>query len=109
MNTDKPRRRWFRFGLRTMFVVLTVFGVWLGWQVNIVQKRKNLRPWIEEHQVMPSTLIGIHIPHPQLSWVRSALGDESMPWLITFPRDVDKEKLREVKHWFPEAAIGLND
>jgi hypothetical protein len=39
--TTHPRRRWFRFafGLRTLFIVMTIFGVWLGWQVKIVQER----------------------------------------------------------------------
>jgi hypothetical protein len=25
-----PRRRWFRFSLRTLFVVVTLLGIWLG-------------------------------------------------------------------------------
>ena len=36
-----PRRRYFRFELRTMFVVLTVFTLWLGWQAKIVRDRKE--------------------------------------------------------------------
>ena len=34
----KPRR-WFRFTLRTLFVVLTLFGVWLGVQVKWLRER----------------------------------------------------------------------
>ena len=32
MTTDqpKPRRRWLQFSLRTLFVVVTVFCVWMG-------------------------------------------------------------------------------
>ena len=30
----KPR--WLRFSLRTLFVVVTIFGVWLGWNLKIV-------------------------------------------------------------------------
>jgi hypothetical protein len=25
-----PKRRWFAYSLRTLFVVVTAFGVWLG-------------------------------------------------------------------------------
>ena len=39
---DKPRRRWFTFSLRTFFVLLTVFGVWLGWNVHQVSERERL-------------------------------------------------------------------
>ncbi len=28
--SKKPRRRWFRFSLRTFFVLLTILCVWLG-------------------------------------------------------------------------------
>ena len=31
-----PKRRWFRFAfsLRTLFIVVTLFGCWLGYQIN---------------------------------------------------------------------------
>jgi len=37
-----PRRRWFRFSLRTFFVVLTIFGVWLGVQVKWIRDRNDV-------------------------------------------------------------------
>ena len=41
MNTA-PTRRWFRFSLRTLFVVMTVFGCWLGWNLRQVRQRQRL-------------------------------------------------------------------
>src|SRR5438876_9938841 len=35
-----PRSRWFRFSLRTLFVVVTAFGVWLGWERHRVAERE---------------------------------------------------------------------
>ncbi len=40
--TTTPKRRWPRFTLRTLFVVVTVFGVWLGWNVHQVHERDRL-------------------------------------------------------------------
>ena len=37
----KPRR-WLRFSLRTMFLLLTVLSVWLGWNLNRVRQRERL-------------------------------------------------------------------
>ena len=37
---EKPKRSWFSFSLRTMFVLVTIFGVWLGWQRKFVRERK---------------------------------------------------------------------
>lgn len=35
-----PKRRWFRFSLRLMFVLWTVVAIWLGWEARIVGKRR---------------------------------------------------------------------
>ena len=34
-------RRWFRFKLRTMFIVMTVLSVWLGWNLDRVRQRER--------------------------------------------------------------------
>ena len=41
----KPRR-WLRFSLRTLFVLVTVVCVWLGYQLNWIRER---RKYLEEH------------------------------------------------------------
>ena len=44
MNTTKPNRRWFRFNLRTLFVVVTLFGlvgVWMANQMKWIRDRKR--------------------------------------------------------------------
>jgi hypothetical protein len=40
MDVPKPRR-WFRFSLRTMFVLVTVFCVWLGCSLNWIRQRRE--------------------------------------------------------------------
>src|ERR1700689_3839949 len=47
--TPAPKRRWFRFAfsLRTLFIAVTAFGVYLGWEINIVHERQNLLKRIE--------------------------------------------------------------
>ena len=41
--TSSPKRRWFRFSLRTLFIAMTVFCLWLGWNVQIVHERNAMR------------------------------------------------------------------
>jgi len=43
-------RRWLRFSLRGMLVVITLFGIWLGFQVNWLRQRREARRWIEQHE-----------------------------------------------------------
>jgi hypothetical protein len=35
----KPKRRWFRFSLRTLLVVVTILSVWLGYQLNTARQQ----------------------------------------------------------------------
>src|SRR5260221_160080 len=36
------KRRWPQFSLRTMFVMVTLFAVWLGWNLHIVRERDKV-------------------------------------------------------------------
>ena len=37
--SEIPKRRWFRYSLRTLFVGVTVFACWLGYQLNWIRQR----------------------------------------------------------------------
>jgi hypothetical protein len=37
----KPRIRWVQFSLGTLFVGITVFSVWLAWQVELARRQKD--------------------------------------------------------------------
>jgi hypothetical protein len=37
----KPKRRWFRFSLRALLVLVTVLCVWLGVKVNVARRQKE--------------------------------------------------------------------
>ncbi|MCH7727821.1 MAG: leucine-rich repeat domain-containing protein [Planctomycetes bacterium] len=44
----KPRRRWLQYSLRTFFVLLTVFGVWLGVVVHRANAQRKVVEWVRE-------------------------------------------------------------
>src|SRR4051794_19913421 len=44
-------RRLFRFSLRGLFFLITLFGIWLGYKVNWLRERREARKWIEQHEV----------------------------------------------------------
>jgi hypothetical protein len=48
--TTKTLRTWFCFSLRGMFIVITLFGVWLGRQVQWMRERHEARAWIVAHE-----------------------------------------------------------
>ena len=41
--------RWFRYSLRTFFVLLTVFCIWLGVQVHWIRDRHAAIVWLQSH------------------------------------------------------------
>ena len=42
-NGARPHRRWLSFSLKTLLIVVTVLGVWLGVRVNEAQKQRRAR------------------------------------------------------------------
>ncbi len=40
--TTAPKRRWPRFSLRTLFVVVTAFACWLGWNLHQVREHNRI-------------------------------------------------------------------
>jgi hypothetical protein len=61
--TTKPRR-WFRFRLRTLLVMVTLLSVplgWVGWELDQRRREKKVIAWVEEmggtvnfHHYLPS-------------------------------------------------------
>src|SRR5260221_12187239 len=40
-----PRRRW-SYSLRTLFAVVTLFACWLGYSLNWMRERQQVREWL---------------------------------------------------------------
>ena len=121
MPDPPPKRRWFRFSLRTMSVAVTVFGVWLGWQLKIVSERKAIlnelraagKPisgMIEAIQAVEAEIGSIPgLNHCQVSRLRRWLGDESV-FRLFIPVGANPELIHRTEIAFPEASlVGDND
>jgi len=100
---DKPkRRRWFRFSLRTMFVLLTILGVFLGWltvQFKWIHDRHEAQHWLQ------SKLNALIINSPSRSppWPLKILGEPKVD-VIWIPLN-ESTRLEELKRLFPEADV----
>jgi len=81
---DKPRRTRLQFGLSTLLLVVTVFGVWLGIAVNKANKQRRAVAAIEklEGRIQfdyERDANGQRIPDaqpPGPKWLRKVLGDD---------------------------------
>jgi hypothetical protein len=133
-NSSTPRRRWFAFSLRTLFVVVTLFAVvlgWVMWQRQIVRERRAMRDWLAERAwVVPDAsravvpvYIGQQQPQPgplgqklatikqqrqvhaTLSLVRRWFGDESVDGICLTEALTGRHA--EFERLFPEAIVVL--
>ena|SRR6185295_10317755 len=101
-----PRRRWFSYSLRTFFVVLMIFGVWLGWNVHRVRQRESLLQFLAANGAGTYTPAQVPIkPWKSLPWVWAWLGAKPVGAIQvrkTLFSDSDRQYLEEL---FPEASV----
>jgi hypothetical protein len=101
LNSVPPKRRWFRFSLRTFLVLVTIVGGWIGWQMNAARRQKQAVGALEragahlnyDYQQkfgpssipIPQSVPGIKPPSsyfdhrvalPGPEWLRGRLGDD---------------------------------
>ena len=115
VELDKqPSRRRFRFSLRTMFVLLTVCAVWLGWELKFVRERQA---WVQANSALirPAEPVAvgsamgmfaysIATKHYFPFW-RRWLGDAPVPSIVFPAGDGAGTSREDVKRLFPEADL----
>ena len=106
-----PRRRWFRFSLRTLFVVVTVFCDWTrGWfvyQLNWIWHRhaflnesytRSPEGWLE------GSLLPDFDPPEKTPWTLRLFGEEPISYICIIPYK-GPEYVARCKELFPEAEV----
>lgn len=119
---DKPPRRWFKFSLRTLFVVITLFAVWLGWEMKFIRARQAMHRWFEDNNWcceattdMWDAGIELHATSYSYSDIQNRvavaipfwrrwLGDDRYEYIL-YPRDAQTDDIELAKRLFPEADI----
>jgi len=92
-----PRRRWFRYSLRTFFVLLTMLCVWLGVQVKWISDRH------EAVRDDPDAFVDIETKAP---WSIRLLGERGQ-FAIVVGSGHSEEEYSRLKSLFPEATTGV--
>jgi hypothetical protein len=99
MTETKPKRRWFRFSLRTLFVLVTIACTGAGWvayQLNWIRERHD---FVERYQCR-HTFHNIEIPDPKIPFSLRLLGEKPVLGLT-----VRKDRMERAKRLFPEAFV----
>ncbi len=104
-ETTRPRRRWLRFSLRTMLLLVTALSVWLGVKVNQARRQKEAVTALRElgatiyyaHQRSDANprefLAGKEVQLPR--WLRDLAGDDFFQEVaaVQFSRPVSNDDL----------------
>jgi hypothetical protein len=104
--TPAPKRRWFRYSLRTLFVVVTVAAVfgWLGWNLKKVRERENVFASLRSRGVMFGT-VASDSPQKELPLVWRLFGVKGIG-LVEVPAGAfTEDDLYRLTTLFPEATI----
>jgi len=100
MTDARPTPRWFRFSLRTLFVAIAWFGVWLGWQKYVISVRNDFVNRI----VSKGGAVAMDRP-TELSWIRRMLGDHAVASIV-IEDNAGVFEIGQVRLLFPEADVG---
>ncbi len=79
--TTAPKRRWFAYSLRTLFVVVTVFGVWLGYELNWIRERHE---FLAQEKLRQEAAWPVAMRDRNVNWWRNQMesSDHAAPGLL---------------------------
>ena len=100
----KPRR-WFRFSLRTFFVLVTLLGVWLGVQFKWIHDRREALRWLID---LPPVRANIFLTGQKAPWSIRILGANGVGRIemhLESPHEDGQFSVAKLKALFPEAEV----
>jgi len=98
-------RRLFRYSLRSLFALVTIFCIWLGIQVKWVQDRHTEWQWALEYP--GGGFMGDDPPEKPFPWILKMLGEtpHHNTLVIFGMTEADVERARRLGKLFPEAYV----
>jgi hypothetical protein len=102
---DKSHRPWFRFSLRSFFVLLTIFAIWLGVHVKWIKDRHEAMTWMKTHP--SSAYVAVRLRQVNAPWSIRLFGEDGVETIcVDLQTDEGRAKASELAHLFPEADVG---
>lgn len=104
-ESSKPRRRWFRFSLRMMLVLVTLVCVlcgYLGWAISWISQRRDFLSQAGVHSIVGFVA---KVPAPMSLRI---LGEEGTA-IIILSDDLPSESKGQAQRLFPEADVDFTN
>jgi len=91
-------KHWLRFSLKTLLLVTTVVGCWLGYQLNSIRARQQ---YMDSEECLTYA-------EGDAPWQLRILGAAGYS-IIYLPEDSDQRDIARAKNLFPEAKVEVWD
>jgi hypothetical protein len=110
-NDDNPRRRWFRFSLRTLVAAVSAIGLLLGWlgaNWRVVAARTSALDEIESPSPPEAMIYYEHDDTAKaqvVSRVRRLLGAVAVRRILLVGRTFPAGRRQRIRALFPEATV----
>lgn len=111
MMSEGKRFRWFRFSLRTLFVVVTLSACWLSYQLDWIRQRHHAIAWPAAVRTFPPGPLSKSIPlslrlfgeqgHEELHLLVLREKHSGMPSLD----QEEQAEMERLQRLFPEACV----
>ncbi len=98
--SNHPKRRWFRFSLRTLFMLTTLVAIWLAWSLNWISNR---RAFVRDSIDAPGLVLRKDrrpVAAPALLWIFGETGAQ-----YVYVATDDEAIVRQAIRLFPEAEV----
>jgi hypothetical protein len=104
-------RHWFRFSLRALFMLVTVFACWLGYEMNWIRQRRAVinDPGVQNWRYFIAVSFSRNPPRQErwkvysvAPWPLNWLGEPGY-WAVGLAPGTSDGELARVQRLFPEA------
>jgi len=99
-----PKRRWFRFSLRTLFVVVAVLAALAAWSGRTWNRVQERRMALVHYPIYSLAINGPSEPRPKPPLLWRLFGAKEVHVVYMRPTATDEE-IEKVQVLFPEATI----
>lgn len=109
-----PARRSFRFGLRTLFALLTLTAIGLGllaWHLHWIRERREARQWLGARD-LGASILNRQEAHRELPWGLRVLGESPLTECVIGANHDDRtdlaafrRRVEAIRKLFPECYL----